>query len=89
MEQMPLFKPEVPKPEIQVGSPDEKTTRTLKIEEDGDPHYGGIKPKIRLRGNWLERAGFKPGTRVAVTCIAHGIIELHSFGEASIGKEAV
>jgi hypothetical protein len=83
MEQMPLFKTEIPKPENQGNKADQKTTRTLKIEEDGDSWYGTIKPKIRLRGNWLERAGFKPGTRVAVTCIAYGIIQLHSFGQAS------
>ena len=89
MEQIPLFKPEIQKQQKQVNKADEKTSRTLKIEEDGDLYYGGIKPKIRLRGNWLDRAGFKPGTRVSVTCIAHGIIELHSFGQASMEKEAV
>ena len=52
--------------------------RTLKIEEDGDSWKGVIKPKIRLMGRWLERAGFKPGTRVHITCVAPGIIELRS-----------
>jgi hypothetical protein len=33
--------------------------RTLKIEADGD-RWKGIKPKIRLMGRWLERAGFRP-----------------------------
>lgn len=51
--------------------------RTLKIEEDGDP-WKGIKPKIRLMGRWLEQAGFKPGERVTVTCLAPGHIELRS-----------
>ena len=50
--------------------------RTLKIEEDGDAWKGLIKPKIRLAGRWLERAGFKPGHRVYVTCVAPGVIEL-------------
>ena len=54
------------------------TTRTLKIEEHGDPWKGDIKPKIRLKGNWLERAGFKHGQRVNVTCVAQGILELRS-----------
>jgi hypothetical protein len=59
--------------------PEQRTSiRTLKIEEHGDPWKGHIKPKIRLLGRWLERAGFKPGTRVHVTCIAPGIIELRS-----------
>lgn len=56
-----------------------KTTepeRTLKIEESGDSWRGLIKPKIRLMGRWLERAGFKPGQRVQVTCVAPGVLEL-------------
>jgi hypothetical protein len=52
--------------------------RTLKIEEHGDAWKGRIKPKIRLIGLWLERAGFKPGTRVHEKCIAPGVIELRS-----------
>ena len=54
------------------------SVRILRIEEDGDFFRHGIKPKIRLTGRWLERAGFKPGTRVSVTCLAPGIIELRS-----------
>ena len=50
--------------------------RTLKIEADGDFWKGLIKPKIRLTGKWLERAGFTPGHRVQVKCISSGIIEL-------------
>jgi hypothetical protein len=50
--------------------------RTLKIEEDGDFWKGPAKPKIRLMGRWLERAGFKPGSHVQVTCLGPGIIEL-------------
>jgi hypothetical protein len=52
--------------------------RTLKIEADGDLWKGLLKPKIRLMGRWLERAGFKPGHRVHVTCAALGVIELRS-----------
>lgn len=52
--------------------------RILKIEEDGDRGMGRIKPKIRLCGKWLERAGFKPGNLVSVTHIADGILELRS-----------
>ena len=43
--------------------------RKLKIEADGDFWMGLIKPKIRLKGHWLERAGFSPGGHVRVTCI--------------------
>lgn len=53
-------------------------SRTLKIEADGDHWRGGVKPKIRLRGNWLELAGFKPGNRVNVNCISDGVMELRS-----------
>ncbi len=54
----------------------DQPVRTLKIEEHGDHFRGRIKPKIRLMGHWLERAGFKPGTRVSVTCLGSGVIEL-------------
>jgi hypothetical protein len=52
--------------------------RTLKIEEDGDFWKGKVRPKIRLKGCWLEQAGFKPGTHVEVKCVASGILELRS-----------
>ena len=52
--------------------------RTLKIEAVGDFWKGLIKPKIRLTGHWLQRAGFQPGTNVHVTCVAPGVIELRS-----------
>jgi hypothetical protein len=52
--------------------------RRLKIEADGDTWKKLIKPKIRLMGRWLERAGFKPGNHVQVTCVSPGVIELRS-----------
>ena len=58
--------------------------RTLKIEADGD-RWKGIKPKIRLMGRWLERAGFRPGNRVHIMCVAPGIIELRS-ADASVDE---
>jgi hypothetical protein len=61
------------------------SVRTLKIEAGGDAWKGTIKPKIRLMGRWLERAGFKPETRVTVRCIAPGIIELRS-GELPVDE---
>lgn len=51
----------------------ERGVRTLKIEEDGDYFAGRIKPKLRLSGRWLERAGFKLGTRVLVKCLARAL----------------
>jgi hypothetical protein len=53
------------------------SVRSLKIEEDGD-RWRGFKPKIRLMGRWLERAGFSPGNRVRVLCLGPGVIELRS-----------
>ena len=52
--------------------------RSLKIEETGDAYKNGLKPKIRLMGNWLERAGFKPGRRVTIHCVSPGVMELRS-----------
>lgn len=40
--------------------------RTLKIEAIGDFAYRKIKPRIRLSGHWLEKAGFKPGHRAMI-----------------------
>jgi len=40
--------------------------RTLKIEAIGDFAAGKTRPMIRLNGNWLKRAGFKPGHRVEI-----------------------
>lgn len=56
----------------------ERQVRMLKIEAEGDYFRGRIKPKLRLVGHWLERAGFKPGTRVSVRCLGSGVIELRS-----------
>ncbi len=58
--------------------------RKLKIEAEGDFWKGLMKPKIRLMGRWLERAGFKPGNRVQVTCLAPGVIELRSADAAMV-----
>ena len=37
-------------------------TRIIKIEEES----AKLPVRIRLKGNWLERAGFKPGTHAQV-----------------------
>ncbi len=52
------------------------SVRILKIEAEGDSWRNRIKPKIRLMGRWLEKAGFQPGDRVHVIAVAHGVIEL-------------
>lgn len=56
----------------------EKTVRRLKIEEHGEGWQGLLKPKIRLMGRWLERAGFKPGSYVHIAFVAPGVLELRS-----------
>ena len=60
--------------------------RKLKIEADGDFWKGLMKPKIRLMGRWLARAGFQPGNRVQVTCVAPGVIELRSLEVAMVNE---
>ena len=50
--------------------------RTLKIEAVGDFARGRIKPRIRLTGHWLAKAGFTPGHHVE--------IELRQPGEMSL-----
>ena len=59
-------------------NPNPPTVRRLKIEAVGEFWRGLIKPKIRLTGYWLARAGFKPGSHVQVICVAPGVIELRS-----------
>jgi hypothetical protein len=51
-------------------------TRTLKIEATGDFWRGKVVPKVRLTGQWLERAGFKPGQRVEVVLAQPGVLTL-------------
>ena len=51
-------------------------TRSIKIEAIGDFQLGKIKPRIRLLGHWLERAGFKPGHRVEVRWDQPGTLTL-------------
>ena len=56
---------------------DDSKERTLKIEATGDFWRQRIKPKIRLCGQWLEQAGFKPGQHVRVTLQKPGELTLH------------
>jgi hypothetical protein len=50
--------------------------RNLKIETAGDFWRGKVSPKIRLSGQWLEQAGFKPGYRVTVEISHPGTLTL-------------
>jgi Toxin SymE, type I toxin-antitoxin system len=56
-------------------------TRNLKIESAGDFWRGKVSPKIRLTGQWLERAGFKPGNRVKIIMSEPGTLTLKFLPE--------
>jgi len=62
--------------------------RTLKIEAIGDFAYNKIKPRIRLSGHWLERAGFKPGHRAVIHMPRPGELMLQ-FKEQAPGSLAL
>ena len=53
-----------------------KTMRTIKVETTGDYFYSQVKPAIRLKGNWLERAGFPPNSRARIEILANGILQI-------------
>jgi hypothetical protein len=61
-------------------------TRTLKIETAGDYWRGRVTPKIRLAGQWLEQAGFKPGCRVTVEINQLGTLTLRFLNQTSPSK---
>ena len=48
--------------------------RILKVEEIGDFWRGDTIPRIRLKGKWLDNAGFPPNTRVEVNNTQHGVL---------------
>ncbi len=56
--------------------------RTLKIEATGDFWNRRVKPRIRLCGQWLERAGFKPGQHVEVHLLKPGELTLQCKEQA-------
>lgn len=64
---------------------DTNQVRSLKIEAAGDFFRGKIMPKIRLNGQWLERAGFKPGHRVEVRFDQPGNLRLRFLEQAKEG----
>ncbi len=59
-------------------------TCNLKIEAAGDFCKGPVIPKIRLAGQWLERAGFKPGYRVEIIVSGQGILTLRFVDQSSL-----
>jgi hypothetical protein len=69
---------------LQLGNSDRRT-RSLKIEEIGDFSRGKIIPRLRIAGQWLERAGFKPGHRAEVLIEQPGSLTLRFVEQ---GREA-
>jgi len=51
-------------------------SRKLKIEATGDFFARKVKPRIRLTGHWLARAGFPPGEFVEIVELAPGVLTL-------------
>lgn len=56
--------------------------RKLRVEEFNPGCKYKAKPaaQVRLKGQWLQAAGFPPGMTVLVTVISHGVIELRLQG---------
>jgi hypothetical protein len=63
--------------------------RILTIEKTGDSYAGKVRPRIRLAGRWLEKAGFKPGHRVRVEWIDDGVISLRLIHGSEAGGSEV
>jgi Toxin SymE, type I toxin-antitoxin system len=59
-------------------------SRNLKIESTGDYFAGKVKPQIRLKGHWLDHAGFRPGHHVAVYVIWPGLLALRFLEETTL-----
>ena len=74
---------QLPRPNPPIGS----RRRTLKIETVGDFARGKIMPRIRLTGQWLEQAGFKPGHRVEISHSKAGEMVLQ-FQESSTDSDS-
>jgi hypothetical protein len=54
-------------------------SRNLKVEKSGDFFYRKVKPVLRLKGGWLERAGFVPDSHVRVVIREPGVLEIHAL----------
>ena len=63
-------------------------TRQLQIESCGDYFYKRVFPAIRLKGQWLQQAGFHPGARVQVTQVQSGVLELRVCGPVPLTADA-
>jgi hypothetical protein len=55
-------------------------SRKLKIESRGDYWRKRVTPMVRLKGKWLEVAGFPPGASVRITVYAPECMDLRLEG---------
>jgi hypothetical protein len=63
--------------------------RKIKIEEEFPQTRATYRdlpavPKVRLKGKWLQAAGFNPGAHLELTVIAPGVIELRVCGPVQL-----
>ena len=63
-------------------------TRKLQIESCGDYFHKRVFPAIRLKGQWLQQAGFHPGARVQVTQVQSGMLELRVCGPVPLTADS-
>ena len=54
-------------------------SRTLKVQDSGDPYRKEVKPQIRLEGKWLLKAGVVPEDRIEVLNPSPGILVLRKL----------
>jgi len=70
-----------------------RARRNPKIENLTDPYSrrgrGAVRAGLRLKGQWLARAGFRPGERVAVILIEPGLMHLRVIPESAQRAEAL
>lgn len=57
-------------------------SRCIKIEEMGDYARKKTVPSIRLKGKWLQAAGFPPGQHLQLKVVALGCLELRVITES-------
>jgi hypothetical protein len=60
-------------------------TRHIKIEERGDFAKKQTFPAIRLKGKWLERAGFTAGSHVRLVMLSPGRMEMINENQIQAG----
>src|SRR5260221_8417865 len=62
--------------------------RKLKVEEKFT-YVGKLRscPAVRLKGKWLEAAGFRPGKYLELAVISQGVLELRIINERPVDRE--